>query len=338
MKNPLPLFAFLAAFSLYVPSTEAQTPIGSSPVTSTPTTSPAPTGSVTNAGPEVTPSSQTDVQTSPEKMNGMENSDGEDKPFIPHWSGQVGLTYSNQPSQQGQGQIQKELGLSGTYDFTEDGNFISTELIGGEQLVEGVDTNYGQFNLTGGLGLGIFLPSLEMEMQRGASALDSNTLLLTFNFRLFDSLEIGPLVGAGLESHQAPASLAGIPKLGLSDRIVEYDSGNISGGLMITFIPTDFLTLSLTGQQEYDDTYQYQNVIHTVSYSLNQRDRIPSLTLGENITFLKNFELDLSQQAGQEFYPAGLVYSPIRAKLVYNATPTSATFTGFSTGLMYNFE
>src|ERR1035438_2885354 len=82
-----------------------------------------------------------------------------DKPFAPYWSGEAGLSYSNQPSHLGQGQIQRQLSLTGIYNFTESGTYTSVGAVAGRQIVEGTDSNYGQLNLEGELGLDFFQPS-----------------------------------------------------------------------------------------------------------------------------------------------------------------------------------
>ncbi len=254
--------------------------------------------------------------------------------FTPHWTGQVGLTYSNQPSQAGQGQITREMNFTGTYNFTESGHYSSVGLVGGQQKVEGADTAYGELTMAGGLGLGSFLPSLEMDLQRGASALNSNTATLTFGFMIWDPLEAGLTLAGGLNSHQGPLSQI----LGSSDKIIEIDGGNFTPGIFLTLLPADFLTLTLSSQQAYDDTYQAQNITHTIVKKLNQEDKVRSITFGVNLTFLKNFEFEISGQTGQEDYPAGTVYSYILGKTVTYATPTSQPFKGFSFGLVYNIE
>jgi hypothetical protein len=48
--------------------------------------------------------------------------------------------------------------------------------------------------------------------------------------------------------------------------------------------------------------------------------------------------LELSGQVGQEFYPAGTVYSTVLKKTVTFATPTTENFSGFTMGLTYNFQ
>ncbi len=268
-----------------------------------------------------------------EKEDEAKSDEESEKPFVPHWTGQLGLAYSSQPSQLGQGQITRDLTFTGTYEITESGHFFSLGLTGGQQKVEGADTNYGGMALNGGLGLGFFLPSLSLAMQVGSAALNSIDSTLTLNFQIFEPLTAGLLVEGGTESHQGPN-----PITQDTTTLVEIDSANISGGVVIGFVPWDFLSLSLTGQQEYSVTYQWQTLSQSLQKNLNQGERIPSVSLGADVTFLKDFVLELSGQVGQEFYPAGTVYSSVLKKTVTFAKPTTQNFSGFSMGLMYNFQ
>ncbi|HTA76170.1 MAG TPA: hypothetical protein VK791_03315 [bacterium] len=285
------------------------------------------------AAPVETPS-VTAVPTTVSDAKDDDDSDEPEKPFIPHWTGQLGASYSNQPSQQGQGQIQRQLSLTGTYNFTESGHYASVGLAAGKQMVEGSDSNYGQLNLDGGLGLGFFQPSLAFQFQRGESALNSFTSTLTLDFQLWDPFTIGLIMSGGLQSQQGPLSQV----LGTTDTTVEIDSRSYSSGLMAEFVPWDFLTLSLTASNAYSNTYQIQNVKRTVAKALDQTDNIPSLTLGTDITFLTDFTLALGLQAGYENLPAGTVYSPILGKTVDFSAPSTQNFTGYSFGLTYSFK
>lgn len=327
----LTVSAFLGAFVL-----SSQAPNVSGAVTPTasvpspmPTAAPHETGGDKLAPPDSAPTTADDQAKTKE----------DEKPFAPHWTGQLGLNYSSQPSQQGivgvnLGQVTKDLSFTGTYNLSESGHFVSLGIMGGQQKVEGADTNYGSFTLDGGLGLGIFFPSLSIVVQQGASALNSISSTLNLNFQIFDPLTIGLILGGGVESHQGPVSQI----LGTNDAIDEIDSNSWSGGVIINFTPWNFLSLSLTAQQEYDTTYQYQTISHTNVISLNQSSRIPSLTLEPDITFWKDFVLEPSVQIGQEFYPAGKIYSKLLGRTVNFSTPTTQSFTGYSICLAYNFE
>ncbi len=261
-----------------------------------------------------------------------------EKIFIPHWTGQLGFTYSTAPTQQGQGQITKELNLTGTYNITESGDYFSVEIGLGQQLLEGSNTNYGEITGEGGLGLGIFLPSLNFQLQDGASALTSYASTLNLNFQVVDSLTVGPTGSAGLENHQGPANQI-YPKDNTNpDSILEVDTGDWSGGIVVSFVPWDFLIFSLTGQQEIDYTFQTQNIVHENVKTINQSDRIPSAILEGEVTFQKDFQLQLTAQAGQQYYSAGTVFSPITGKTQTFTKPTEQGFTAYTVGLVYNFQ
>ena len=260
-----------------------------------------------------------------------------EKSFLPHWTGQLGLSYSNQPSQAGQGQTTQELNFTGTYNFTEGGHYMSFALAGGQQMLEGSETNYGAVTVEGGLGLGFFLPSVSVGFQQGAAALNSYGSTLNLNFQLYDPLTVGMTGGAGIESHQGPTSVI-FPNSSNPDAFKEVDSYNWNLGAVVTFEPWEFLTLSLTAQEEFDTTYQIQNIAHTNSQSLNSSDQIPSVTLGADVTLSKSFVFELSGQAGQEYYPAGTVFSPVQGKTVNFSKPTQQGFSGFSAGLVYNLQ
>lgn len=303
----------LAAFCGFFPIAWGQTPLPSPTSTTLMTPSPTPD-----------PGEDTSEATDDEK---------DEKPFISHWTGQVGSSLIDQISQ-GQSQTQKQINLNATYSLTESGHYFMVGITGGQQVVEGLDTNYGQLNLAGGLGLGLFLPALQLQTQQGASALNSYTGTLTLNFKLFDNFQLGPLITGGLESHQGPLDQLGFT----SDKVDEVDSGNFTLGAAASYTPWDILALTLTAQQEYDDTYQFQNVVHTVLKKIDQRDTISSLSLEEDLTCWKNFQWQLTEQGGLEELPKGIAYSPILRKTVFNKTPTDQSFTGLTVGLVYNFE
>lgn len=125
-------------------------------------------------------------------------------PFVPHWSGQVGYTYSNQPSAGGQGQIQNQVGLTGTYNFTEDGHYMALGIIGGQQLVNQANTNFGEITLEGGLGFDFFNPALELTAEQGAQALSSFGSVLTLAFKPWDALTLSLIGGGEFKATRGP--------------------------------------------------------------------------------------------------------------------------------------
>lgn len=294
----------------------------------------------TPATPPVSTPSQEAVTTSP---GGDTNEDSavatdnweEEKLFVPHWNGQLALTYANQPNAHGQAQTSEEFSMTGIYNIEENNTYVSFELTGGEQSLEGSSANYGTLTLEGAWGFGFFQPSLSLAQQKGASALNSSTATFTLNFQLIDPLTFGLLGDAVLESHQGPVSTFS-PLSARGDTLEEGNSYNWMVGGLVIYEPWDFLALSLSAEAEYDDTYQFQNILHTLVIAThNQYDRIDSLTLSGDWTFWKDYILELSYQAGEEFQPAGVFYSPVKHKTLFNAHPVEQNFTGFTVGLTY---
>ncbi len=279
--------------------------------------------------------SESDSESVTESASGEKDEDQEDnknEPFKPNWTGQVGYTFSSQSSL-GQAEINQEISLTGTYNFSESGHYFSVVSGGGQEMLEGSPTSYGTFSGEGGLGLGVFKPSLVLAFQQGAQALNSYDATLSLNFELLKALEVGPMLEGNPESHQGPLSEV---LRGTSDKINEIDSVDWIAGLVATVTPWDFLEFSLTGEESYSRTYQWQNILHTAQHDLNETERIPSVTLACDLTFLTDFVLALSIQEGREYFPAGINYSPILKETVNFAVPTTVNFSGYSIGLTYN--
>lgn len=255
--------------------------------------------------------------------------------FKPNWTEQLGLSYSSQPSQTGQGQITSELDFTGTDHLTESGHSFSVGAGAGKQKVEGSSTAYGKLLLDGGLGLGVFLPSLDAQFERGQTALSSNALTANLNFQFWEPLTVGMSFSGTLESHNGPASLVG----GTSGTTVQIDDEDYSGSLVSTFQAWEFLGFTLTGEQEYDDTFQIEGLGKKhLTKPINEVDRIDSISLMVDIIFLKNFELQLTGQTGVENLPAGTVYSRIQAQTVTLTQATTEPFKGYTFALLYNFD
>ena len=258
------------------------------------------------------------------------------EPFAPHWTGEVGFNYSTQPSQSGQGQITSDFILTGTYNLTQGGHFFSLAAGGGQQTVEGANSNYGTFIAGAGLGLGFFLPSMDFTFEQGAATLNSINSTLTLDFQLFDSLTLGVVLGGGYENHQGPKSQIPIKGWKALDKIVEIDSENGTGEITANFKACDFLSFSLTGEDEFSETYQIQTVLHSVQTPLSESEQISSVILGSSITFFDDLILDLSLQEGQELLPAGTIYSQVLKQTVNFSKPTAQNFSGYTFSLSYN--
>jgi hypothetical protein len=259
----------------------------------------------------------------------------EEAMFKPSWTEQLGLNISGQPSQTGAGQVTDELDFTGTDHLTEGGHYFSIGGGAGVQKVEGASTKYGKLTLEGGLGLGFFLPSLEAQFERGQTALSSNGLTGNLNFQLSDLLTLGISVNGDLESHNGPASTIGVN----SSTNVQIDDEGYSGSALVTLNPCDFLGFTLTGEEAYNDTYQIEGLgpRHLVR-PIHEADRTDSISLMADINFSKNFELQITGQAGVENLPAGTVYSVVQAQTVTLTQAATQPFKGYSLGLLYNFE
>ncbi len=256
----------------------------------------------------------------------------EKESFKPNWTGQVAYTFSSQDTL-GQAEINQEIALTGTYNFTESGDYFSAVAGGGQETLEGSPTSYGTFSGEGGLGLGVFKPALNLTFQQGAQALNSYDATLNLNFQILSALEVGPMLEGNPESHQGPLSEV---TRSTSDKIDEIDSVDWTAGLVVTATPWDFLELSLTGEQDYSRTYMWQNILHTVQHDLNETERIPSGILACNVTFLTDFILGLSIQEGLQYFPVGINYSPILKQTVDFTVPTTVSFSAYTLGLTYN--
>src|SRR6185369_4291090 len=97
---------------------------------------------------------------------------------------------------------------------------------------------------------------------------------------------LGANFTGGFTNHQGPFP----PFPGTAD----ISTKNWAAGLTATFIPWDFLGLTLGLQQSYDVTYQIQNLDHTAKLALNQTVRSPSISLTADFTIFNDFTLSLS--------------------------------------------
>lgn len=254
--------------------------------------------------------------------------------FKPNWTEQLGLSYSSQPSQTGKGQITSELDFTASDHLTESGHYFSLGGGAGSQKVEGTQTKYGKLTVEGGLGLGSFLPSLNLQLERGQTALNSNALTANLNFQVFEPLTVGMSFGGTLESHDGPESAVG----GNSVTIIQIDDIDYSSSAIVAYNPWDILGFTLTAEQEYDDTYAIQGLHSKIKEPINESDQINSISLEADWTFLKNFELQVTGQSGYENLPAGTVYSKVQAETITLTQPTSENFTGYTFDLLYNFD
>ena len=260
---------------------------------------------------------------------------GEEDAFKPHWDFQLGLTSSGTPGDKGGGGSSSDLSFTATDNFNKSGDFISFEGMGGRQKLEGSFAKYGDLSVSGGLGLGFFLPSLSLAAQNGDSALLSTTANLSLGFQIFDDIGFAVLMNGGFSSHQIPLSAL---NPALSDTLVEIDSRNLGGGLSFTWATSEIFSFTLSGLTTTEITYQIQNLAHTVKVSSSgQSTVLPSGSFGFDWDFIKDFSLNVSLQRSEELEPSGISYSPSLSQVVDNPTATTLHFSGYSVGLTYSF-
>ena len=270
----------------------------------------------------------------PASSSGEEEGDGEEEkeePFKPKWSNEIEYSHSNQQA----GQNTNALSYMGTYDMTEEGNFLSAGLELETQKLEGAITKSDTLSVEGGLGLGFFSPSLTIGYQSGENALSVLSGDLAMNFPLWDPLDLSFSLGGNVGSHQGPVSQF-YPSIPGNAQI---DTAGWNTSLGPVLIPWDWCSISLTFGYEYDITYQLQDIKNkSIKVPVNQTDQIATVALGFDFTLFKGFVLGLSSEGGQEYYPAGLVYSPYTGGLVSNSSPTTQNFVGGTVSLSYTFD
>lgn len=256
--------------------------------------------------------------------------EGDDGPTGPHWENEITLGSMNQQG----GQALQIFGYTGSYFFSDNGDFLSAELSGTRQKIEGVFSKTGGLSLSGGLGLGAFSPSLSLGFELGESALRQFNLGLALVLQLNDSLGLSLTLGGNVGSHQGDLSDF-YPSLPGTVQI-DTAGGNSSLGASVLFL--DWFSAYLGVQYTNDRTYRIEAVDHPDRYvPVEQVDQTASLTLGLDFVLLKGLTLDLSPQVGQEYQPAGAVYSPQAGGLVVNSVATTQNFVGGTTSLSLRF-
>ena len=257
--------------------------------------------------------------------------------FKPHWGFELGLNSSGTPGDNGGGGAANDLSFTATRELSDSGSFFSLSAMGGSQKVEGYTAKYGSLSANGGLGLGFFQPSLSLSAQTGEESLFATTAGLNLGFQIFDDISIGVNFTGGFSSHKTPLPLL-LP--GAPDVEVEVDGKNWGGGLSFIWATSEIFSLTLSGQNSNEITYQlkFKGPKVDLTVPLNQSSVIPSTSLGFNWAFVKDFALNGSVQRSAEFEPAGTSYSPSLGEVVNNDTATTLYFSGYSIGLTFNFE
>jgi hypothetical protein len=250
----------------------------------------------------------------------------EEKPFTPHWSGQVEFNHLSR-QETGHVQSQDEMTLTALYHFTESGHYAAIGAGGGVQALEGGLSAFGELNLEGGLGLGAFQPSLGLQIQRGSQSLSALTSTLSLDFEVSDVLTLGPVFWIGTFGYQGSAGV---------------DSGRRGLAFKMDFTPLDFLAFSAQVSRETDEYYGASTpatpgLARPNPAGTNPADTVSALSLGIGITLFGKLGLEATGQAGIEDLPAGTVYSPVLGGTVTSTNVSSRFFTGYAFALTYDF-
>jgi len=270
----------------------------------------------------------------------------DEKPFRSFWENEFRLGNSNQQG----GQAVQSFGYTGTYEMSEDGDFLSADLSGTRQKVEGVFSKTGSLTLGGGLGLGAFSPSLNVGYESGESALRQFDLSFGLGFQVSEPFSLNLSLGGTAGNHQGdvtgfllskyqgnPGVLAIInAKAPLTAQI---DTAEIINSLGATYNLLDGWAISLTFGYDYLYTYQIQSIKDpSLKFAVDQADQTVTTTLGLDFTLFKGFVLEVEPQVGREYQPAGGAYSRQTGGLVETAVATTQNFIGGTVSVTYNFQ
>ena len=203
----------------------------------------------------------------------------------------------------------------------------------GTQTLEGAASGYAGLELAGGLGLGVFQPSLTLQALEGTQSLTSFTSTVTLDFEVTGSLTLGPGFWAGTSSHQGAVTQFLTP----GDKTVEIDVHSLGFSLNARFAPSEVLTLRAQVLRETDDLYQVQNSARTKTTPLSQTSTLTAANLGIEWSLVEKLSFEVSAEGGVEELPAGSVYSPVLGETLFFSSPTAPFFTGYAAGLIYYF-
>jgi hypothetical protein len=253
--------------------------------------------------------------------------------FKPYWRWQI--LYSN--TRQQAGQNINALSFSGSFYLSQAGDYLSASLDTSNLKIEGANSFTGGLGLSGGLGLGSFTPSLSLSFSAGSSAYRSVSGSLSLGIQLWDPFSISFFGGASTGSHQGDAAQFFALPANVNPSVI-IDTKGWNAGLGLNFLPWDWLSLSWSVQNSYDVTYRIENLARTASIAIDQSDRILSFNLGADFILDRTWALGLFSQAGQEYYPAGSVYSPLAGGVVEFSAPYTQNFLSGGFSVSFSFE
>jgi len=250
------------------------------------------------------------------------------EPFKPSWSFSVGLSTSGQPSDEGGGGQSTDLSFSALHELTESGHYLSFGAVSGRAKVGDGYSAYGSLSVAGGLGLGSFCPSLNIQSQRGEGSLVNIAAGLDLGFQIFDDLSAALSVYGGYDSMVVPGAVY--------DWAV--DTKTWGTGASISWLPWEFLVVTVSGQQNQDTTFRGRNLSLPVVITGEKIVRTPSTSLALDFSVWNDFSISGSVTRGQVFSPAGYSWNPILKKYDNIPADKDSYFWGYTLGVGYSFQ
>jgi len=252
----------------------------------------------------------------------------EPEAFKPSWSFSVGLSTSGQPSDGGGGSQSTDLSFNATHELTDSGHYLSFGALSGRTKIGSDISTYGSLTVTGGLGLGAFCPSLYVQGQKGEASLGNLSGGLDLGFQIADDLSAALSGYGGFYSVEARAFGARLA----------VDTRTWGAGASVSFVPWDFMVVTLSGQQNQDTTFRVRNLNTSAEITVEKVVRTPSASLGFDFSFWDDISLGCSVQRGQVFSPPGLLWRPDLGAFVQLGAEEISYFWGYSFGVSYNFQ
>jgi len=250
------------------------------------------------------------------------------EPFKPSWSFAVGLSTSGQPSDEGGGGQSSDLSFTALHELTESGHYLSFNAVSGRIKFGDAYSAYGSLTVSGGLGLDSFCPSLNLQAQRGEGELANISAGLDLGFQLFDDLSAALSVYGGYNSVAVP----------LLVNTWAVDTRSWGAGGSISWIPWEFLVVTVSSQQNQDTTFRARNLTGPGELTVERVVRTPSASLALDFSVWNDFSISGSVTRGQVFTPPGFVWRPDLGQVVQLPAEEVDYFWGYTLGVGYSFQ
>jgi hypothetical protein len=253
--------------------------------------------------------------------------------FKPSWSFQAALTHSTQEG----GQVSNDLSLTATWDLSEAGHYLSGGLSAGNKRLEGDRTPYGSLSVGGGLGLGIFTPSLTLTAGGGRDSYGFFDSALGFDFRVADPLSLSLTLNRQWQEHSTTwGEFLGYTGL-YSDSELTIGSSSWGGILGATIRAFDWLDFSLSAGRSTNETEGIRDERSgREARNIGGTGETVSGTAGLTFRFLRAWNAGVSYQKGRDSFPDELYFSQ-RLGRTLALTGGEVDWDGSSVWLGYNF-